>query len=144
MVSYSKKGDFILNNHSIIWSIGTVLIISIFLLIGFTYTKSNNKDNLSKSLSAFYSPSIFTLVVSLRTLSISDFSKSNRPLELILESLYFLFVISIILNLLNILLIEANLSMSSIKKGLFYIVLFFNSLAVTLWMVVAYMLFEIL
>jgi hypothetical protein len=133
-----------LNNHSIIWSIGTVLIISIFLLIGFTYTKSNNKDNLSKSLSAFYSPSIFTLVVSLRTLSISDFSKSNRPLELILESLYFLFVISIILNLLNILLIEANLSMSSIKKGLFYIVLFFNSLAVTLWMVVAYMLFEIL
>jgi hypothetical protein len=144
VVSYSKKGDFILNNHSIIWSIGTVLIISIFLLIGFTYTKSNNKDNLSKSLSAFYSPSIFTLVVSLRTLSISDFSKSNRPLELILESLYFLFVISIILNLLNILLIEANLSMSSIKKGLFYIVLFFNSLAVTLWMVVAYMLFEIL
>jgi hypothetical protein len=144
VVSYSRKGDFILNNHSIIWSIGTVLIISIFLLIGFTYTKSNNKDNLSKSLSAFYSPSIFTLVVSLRTLSISDFSKSNRPLELILESLYFLFVISIILNLLNILLIEANLSMSSIKKGLFYIVLFFNSLAVTLWMVVAYMLFEIL
>ena len=144
MLNTKTKEVFLLNSHLLLWLVGAVLIMLIFVLIGIVYLNTNKKDKLSKSLSAFYSPSIFTLVVSLRTLSISNFSKSNRPLELILELLYFLFVISIMLNLFNIILIEANLAIKKLKESLFFIVLFFNSLAVTLWVVVAYMLFEIL
>lgn len=127
-----------------LWGAGMLIIISIFLIIGRCYYISDKKDKISKHFSTFYSPSIFTLVVSLRTLSISNFSKSDKPLEFLLEHLYFLFAVSIMLNLLNVIFIEFD-SLNKLKKEiLFYITLFFNSLSFVLWIIITYLLFEIL
>lgn len=127
-----------------LWGVGMLAIISIFLIISKCYYVSDKKDKISKYFSTFYSPSIFTLVVSLRTLSISNFSKSDKPLEFLLEHLYFLFAISIMLNLLNVVIVESD-SLNKLKKEiLFYITLFFNSLSFVLWIVITYLLFEIL
>ncbi|NKC68526.1 hypothetical protein [Vagococcus fluvialis] len=127
-----------------LWGTGMLVIIIIFYIIGKSYYFSDKKDKISKHFSTFYSPSIFTLVVSLRTLSISNFSKSDKPLEFLLEHLYFLFAISIMLNLLNVVIIEFD-SLNKIKKEiLFYITLFFNGLSFVLWIVITYLLFEIL
>lgn len=131
--------------NTILWTIGVLIVIFIFVNIGKSYYVANDKkDKISKSFSTFYSPSIFTLVVSLRTLAISDFSKSNKPIELVLEHLYFLFAISIMLNLLNLVVIEANSASYKKKQFLFYITLLFNTLSFCLWLLIAYMMFEII
>ena len=134
-----------MNYNTILWGIGVLIIISIFLIIGKSYFNAGQKkDKISKAFSTFYSPSIFTLVVSLRTLAISDFTQSNKPIELILEHLYFLFAISIMLNLLNLVVIESEAASNNKKHLLFYITLIFNTFSFCLWLVIAYMMFEIL
>lgn len=132
---------------SIGWMIGIILIIIIFIYIGKIYfyaPTENEKDLISKTFSTFYSPSIFTLVVSLRTLAISDFTKGDKPILLILEHLYFWFALSIIINLLNLVLLNFNSANSLRKKILFYSSLLLNCLAFCLWLVIAYFLFSIL
>lgn len=131
--------------NTILWGIGVLVILVIFLSIGKSYfVAGEKKDKISKTFSTFYSPSIFTLVVSLRTLAISDFTQSNKPIELILEHLYFLFAISIMLNLLNLIVIESETANATKKHFLFYITLIFNTLSFCLWLVIAYMMFDIL
>lgn len=128
-----------------LWLIGIVIILSIFFSIGrLYYHAKDKKDKISKAFSIFYSPSIFTLIVSLRTLAVSDFSRSNKPIELVLQHLYFGFAISIMLNLLNLILLESDSTKAYRKHFLFYLSLLFNALSFSLWLILAYMLFDII
>lgn len=134
-----------MNYYTFLWLIGIIIILSIFFSIGRLYYYANEKkDKISKAFSIFYSPSIFTLIVSLRTLAVSDFSKSNKPIELVLQHLYFGFAISIMLNLLNLILLESDSTKAYRKHLLFYLSLLFNALSFTLWLILAYMLFDII
>lgn len=131
--------------YTFLWIVGLIVIISIFVSIGrLYYFAGDKKDKIAKTFSIFYSPSIFTLIVSLRTLAVSDFSKSNKPIEFVLQHLYFGFAISIMLNLLNLILLESNSSKSYRKHLLFYMSLLFNALSFSLWLILAYMLFDII
>lgn len=131
--------------YTFLWIVGLIVIISIFVSIGrLYYFAGDKKDKIAKTFSIFYSPSIFTLIISLRTLAVSDFSKSNKPIEFVLQHLYFGFAISIMLNLLNLILLESNSSKSYRKHLLFYMSLLFNALSFSLWLILAYMLFDII
>lgn len=131
--------------YTMLWLVGIICILTIFFYIGrLYYHATDKKDNISKAFSIFYSPSIFTLIVSLRTLAISDFSKSNKPIELVLQHLYFGFAISIMLNLLNLILLESGSTKADKKHFLFYLSLLFNALSFSLWLILAYMLFDII
>lgn len=145
-----RSGELIMSlNHvnysSIAWGFGIILVIVLFFYIGKLYYYSDEeKDRISKIFSTFYSPSIFTLVVSLRTLAISDFSKTNKPILIILEHLYFWFALSIIINLLNLVLLEFHSKKELRKRIIFYVSLALNCLAFCMWLVVAYLFFDIL
>lgn len=128
-----------------LWLLGIIIVLSIFFFIGRLYYYSEEqKDKISNTFSIFYSPSIFTLIVSLRTLAVSDFSKSDKPIKLILEALYFGFAISLMLNLLNLILLQSVSTRDYNKHFLFYLSLFFNAVSFSLWFILAYMLFNIL
>ena len=134
-----------MNYYTFLWGIGLFVILSIFLAIGkLYYFAGKKKDKIAKTFSVFYSPSIFTLIVSLRTLAVSDFSKSDKPIELVLQHLYFGFAISLMLNLLNLILLDSSSSKPYRKHLLFYLSLFFNALSFSLWLVLAYLLFDII
>lgn len=134
-----------MNYYTVLWIVGLIVILSVFISIGrLYYYAGKKKDKIAKTFSIFYSPSIFTLIVSLRTLAVSDFSKSNHPIEFVLQHLYFGFAISIMLNLLNLILLESNSTKPYRKHLLFYISLFFNALSFSLWLILAYMLFDII